>query len=315
MESLFLIARMILLMTQRDMKHGKRDGGTLSSVMSATKMNTRRDYIMAKKSRIDVARKHILGQLKGREGPLNNMAYIPFRGDPIYHSGICFSRIGSEFGWDVDRTKIREFLDYNPKRSTEYVEYVDYVLNRSPLACVFKDKDPERIPHEPTRFNTKNSTRAIVVGAVMLRYLQEHRDVIEWWEKLREVGFSENMAFLIPHLFRKSDKKMNQQPEGFYHSFSSTFSPDRVKNWLDGKMPNNPEDQWMYYGTYWKYRDMSSLFGKGFSDLIYPVDLMRVKKSNGNWGGEVHYYAEEDIKKIMIELCKINGINYEGHIT
>lgn len=270
---------------------------------------------MAKKSRIDVARKHILGKLKGKEGPLNNMAYIPFRGDPIYQSGICFSGIGSQFGWGDNRTKIREFLDFNPGRSKNYVEYVDYVLNRSPLACVFKDKDPERIPLEPTRFNTKNSTRAIVVGAVMLRYLKEHKEVIAWWKNLRKMGFSENMSFIIPHLFLKSDKKMNANPSGFYHSFNSTFSPDRVKNWLDGKMPNNLENQWMYYGTCWKYRDMSSLFGKDNDDLIYPVDLMRVRQSRGNWGGEVRYYAEEDIKDIMIELCKKNGINYEGHIT
>lgn len=270
---------------------------------------------MAKKSRIDVARKHILEGLNGKEGPLNNMAYIPFRGDPVYQSGICFSGIGSKFGWGDNRTKIREFLDFNPGRSTDYVEYVDYVLNRSPLACVFKDKDPERIPHEPTRFNTKNSTRAIVVGAVMLRYLQEHREVIEWWEKLRKMGFSENMSFIIPHLFHKSDKKMNQQPGGFYHSFNSYFSTSRIDNWLAGEMPGNVEKQWMYYGTYWKYRDMSSLFGKDSPETIYPDDLMRVKQSRGNWGGEIKYYAEDDIKKIMIELCEKNGINYEGHIT
>lgn len=261
-------------------------------------------------SRSERARRYIK---RNAGSSLNSWAFIGFQGDPVYSCRkICFSGLGGNW----NGRKIQWFLDWNPSRQNDKagIEYADYVINRSPLSSVFVDKDPEMVVSQPTLYNTKHTARAIVSGAIMLRYLREHVSVVEHFHRMRQ-QMPEDSAFLVPHLFNWNSAYNAWTPRNaeFYHSFHSHFSRDRLNNWFNHRLPHDLESYWMYHGQYFTYRDLSNTFGKS-SDLRieFPTHLTKKIKINSMWGDEsIGMFPDDDMGNVMRELLKINDITIE----
>lgn len=139
--------------------------------------------------------------------------------------------------------------DY-PKKDVLF--YIDWLINKSPWACVFVDKDAESVYQYGWLIGTDHSSNLVASACIATRYFTETYTPeisrrFSTYLHILTLGFSEHESMLMSYLFEKDNTKkysvtfrslegghsvfgLNRAPESYYRNFLKNTPAGLRKN-------------------------------------------------------------------------------------
>lgn len=142
----------------------------------------------------------------------NNTALIAFVcNDGRYEVGentACHATLNEFTGKKGDLKYIQNFtLTPFPDYSREmHLMYISWLINNSPYAEVFLNKDPEFILDNYYICDAAAPTNVLIGGLICTRFTWEdkNRNALPVWARIVKLGGDPNLAFAFSHIFRKT---------------------------------------------------------------------------------------------------------------
>jgi len=148
----------------------------------------------------------------------NNNAYFswiydtdtgPKFGTPRW--GYCHGDLMSDRGY-VPKNTTHLCVGITPLKvdETEALRYYDWLLNRSPFADIFLEKDVSNILEVGLLLSTDHPNNLVLLALIASRWATEihSKEITARWptyQKLLKAGATENEAFIFAHLFNGKD--------------------------------------------------------------------------------------------------------------
>lgn len=110
----------------------------------------------------------------------------------------------------------------------EYLEFVDYMLNRSPWANCFLTKDVQKALKEGVYGNVDVGVSRLSCSAIALRQGSEFPHKLNTFIFLKNKGFSENLSWFMAQGVHKADEWRKSGIEGWHDTFESVMNLDDV---------------------------------------------------------------------------------------
>lgn len=133
----------------------------------------------------------------------NGYSLVQYRYNGILRSNdICYA---SAFRAD----KLNSFEVYHPKLEERHHDYINFIINESPVADAFINKDAkDYYSRKVIPYNCEIHSRGVFAGAIALRCVWECSDYFRIWTLLANAGVNKSVAIYVANLFRN----------GFYSS-------------------------------------------------------------------------------------------------
>lgn len=127
----------------------------------------------------------------------NGDALVQYRYNGILRSNdICYA---SAFRAD----KLTSFEVYHPKLKERHHDYINFIINESPVADAFINKDAkDYYSRKVIPYNCNIHSRGVFAGAVALRCVWEYSDYFRIWTLLANAGVNKSVAIYVANLFR-----------------------------------------------------------------------------------------------------------------
>lgn len=128
----------------------------------------------------------------------NGGALVQYRYNGILRSNdICYA---SAFRAD----KLNSFEVYHPKLKEKHHDYINFIINESPVADAFINKDAkDYYSRKVIPYNCEIHSRGVFAGAVALRCVWEYSDYFRIWTLLANAGVNKSVAIYVANLFRE----------------------------------------------------------------------------------------------------------------
>lgn len=125
---------------------------------------------------------------------------VQYRYNGILRSNdICYA---SAFRAD----KLTSFEVYHPKLKKRHHDYINFIINESPVADAFINKDAkDYCSRKVIPYNCNIHSRGVFAGAVALRCVWEYSDYFRIWTLLANAGVNKSVAIYVANLFRNGD--------------------------------------------------------------------------------------------------------------
>jgi hypothetical protein len=135
--------------------------------------------------------------------------------------------------WTTSRRIIPNGYDFKGDPRPYDIQYVDWVLKRSPWADVFIYKDAKQVIRQGNLIDMEKwPCRWVIAGTASIRHLAEYPAFSERWHQLRK-HMPEIEAYFFAHLI----KRLSETPQSQYYklwTFSTTLghTPIVANRWL-----------------------------------------------------------------------------------
>jgi len=112
---------------------------------------------------------------------------------------VCHARLRLEGGMKAAALHVKSHYEKAPDDCKKtYVQFMNYLFNRSPYAVAFKTKKASEALAREIAMDVDNATLSqIVAGAIALRLASEYKGFLPAFQKVKELGGSEHAAFFI----------------------------------------------------------------------------------------------------------------------
>lgn len=122
---------------------------------------------------------------------------VQYRYNGILRSNdICYA---SAFRAD----KLTSFEVYHPRLEERHHDYINFIINESPVADAFINKDAkDYYSRKVIPYNCNIPSRGVFAGAVALRCVWEYSDYFRIWTLLANAGVNKSVAVYVANLFR-----------------------------------------------------------------------------------------------------------------
>ena len=92
---------------------------------------------------------------------------------------------------------------YHPKLKEKHHDYINFIINESPVADAFINKDAkDYYSRKVIPYNCNIHSRGVFAGAVALRCVWEYSDYFRIWTLLADAGVNKSVAIYVANLFR-----------------------------------------------------------------------------------------------------------------
>lgn len=139
------------------------------------------------------------------------------------YSGACWASLKLSC---VDRFPLERFVTaYNKNniiKDKPYIEYLDWLINKSWHSDIFITKDPN-IAIDYVEVNVNAPASLVMFALTAWRYVFEYKDRVRLWYALVSKGFDPDKAFILLHLGR-TDKYISKDDKDYkeiYYLYNS----------------------------------------------------------------------------------------------
>jgi len=139
-------------------------------------------------------------------------------------------------------------------RNLAHLDYVDYIINRSPWALAHVIKDPETVLKQGFIVTTNVPGPFMVTAALALRATTEYPNQPSGFLRLKEM-MTEDRAFIASCFMQFSNRNWRMVYVDGHHVSMPQYGKKALRNWLSHNPPKAPtwrEDcHYRQYARYW----------------------------------------------------------------
>ena len=230
---------------------------------------------------------------------------------------VCHARLYTANGYDGNKIpakeKVTEVALYLKGHVTDkdkqgaWKMFVDYVINRSPVAKCFITKDAQQAVDLGVMMDVNQHYSDLATAAIFLRTGSEYQhSCLNSFKQVVDLGFSENVAYLYSQWFVTKECIRYQHQHGGHHVINSRMDKEEfVQFFKKGLFKNNGDPYAFNHAT--RYRIFDSIakesqdnIGNVFKDLF--SNLPNIHKED-HWG-ELTYKLKLSLEN-TVRVCNM----------